>query len=273
MTLLKIDTGTEELLASQQDGVVTLTMNRPEARNAMTLAMVEALSAQLERAESDKNVRCIVLTGAGKGFCSGGDVKGFARDANAEPVSPDATIRLQRRLQRETAGRLHNMPKPTIAALNGAAAGAGLALALACDMRIMVDSAVMTTAFSRVGLSGDFGGTYFLTHLLGPASAKELYFLSSKLSAEEALSLRLVNRLTSIDDFKAAVSQTALAFAKGPTIAFGYMKENLNRAASASLEDCMDIEATHHIHCLQTDDHKEAAAAFVSRKEPVFQGR
>jgi 2-(1,2-epoxy-1,2-dihydrophenyl)acetyl-CoA isomerase len=273
MTQTEIDTGTDELLASRQGGVVTLTMNRADSRNALTLAMVEAMAAQLERAETDNGVRCVVLTGAGKGFCSGGDVKGFASAANAEPMLPDAAIRLQRRLQRDTAGRLRHMPKPTLAAINGAAAGAGLALALACDMRIMVDSAVMVTSFSRVGLSGDFGGTYLLSHLLGPAKARELYFLSPKLSAEDALAIGLVNRLVGAGEFNASVFQTAQALASGPTIALGYMKENLNRALSASFEECMDIEATHHIHCFQTADHKEAAAAFMRREEPIFHGR
>lgn len=269
-----IDTGTPELLASQQGGVLTLTLNRPEARNALTLEMVEALAERLACAEADNSVRCIVLTGAGKGFCAGGDVKGFARNADvAEPASPDATIRLQRQLQHATAGRLHRMPKPTIAAINGAAAGAGLALALACDLRVMADSAVLTSAFTRVGLSGDFGGTYFLTHLVGPAKAKELYFSSARLSAADALALGLANWTAADGEFETFVATTAAALAGGPTIALGYMKENIDRALAASLEDCMDIEATHHIHCLQTADHKGAAAAFMRREEPVFTGR
>lgn len=273
MTNTQIDTGTDELLASQHGGVVTLTMNRAHARNALTLAMVEAMAAQLERAETNDDVRCVVLTGAGKGFCSGGDVKGFASAANAEPTLPDSAIRLQRRLQRETAGRLHNMPKPTLAAINGAAAGAGLALALACDLRIMIDSAVMVTSFSRVGLSGDFGGTYLLSHMVGMAKARELYLMSPKLSADDALSMGLASHVVDSDGFGTIVTQTAQELANGPTVAFGYMKENLDRAMSASLEECMDIEATHHIHCLQTADHKAAAAAFVRREEPVFKGR
>lgn len=273
MTRRQIDTGTEELLAEQAEGVLTLVMNRPDARNALTTGMMEALADQLLRAESDDTVRCIVLTGAGKGFCSGGDVKGFAQNTGVEKISTDAAIRQQRRLQHGTVGRLYRMPRPTLAAVNGAAAGAGLALALACDLRIMSEDAIMTTSFARVGLSGDLGGSYLLSHLVGPAKAKELYLTSAKLSAPDALQLGLANWMASGNYFAALVAQTATDLAAGPSIAFGYMKENLNRAFDATLEECMDIEAVHHIHCIQTDDHKGAAEAFVRREQPVFHGR
>ncbi|HEV7385233.1 MAG TPA: enoyl-CoA hydratase-related protein, partial [Phenylobacterium sp.] len=190
-----LDTGTEDLLADLQAGVLTLTLNRPQARNAMSDAMNQALGRQLAAAELDPEVRCVVLTGAGPGFCAGGDVKGMA-DRNAaggRSVSIDEAIHAQRTNQRATAGRLFKMPKPTIAALPGAAAGAGLSLALACDLRIMARTAFMTTAFARVGLAGDYGGTYFLTQLVGAAKARELYYLSERVNAEDALRLGLAN--------------------------------------------------------------------------------
>ena len=171
------------------------TLNRPEARNAMSRAMNQALQDQLAAAEFNPAVKCIVLTGAGKGFCAGGDVKGMAAAGNATvaALTIDEAIARQRANQRATAGKLFKMAKPTIAALPGAAAGAGLALALACDLRLMASSAIMTTAFARVGYSGDYGGTYFLTQLVGSAKARELYFLSDRVGADEALRLGLTN--------------------------------------------------------------------------------
>ena len=160
MTARDIDTATSDLLASLDEGVLTLTLNRPEARNAMSPAMVDALAGQLAWAELEPSVKCVVLTGAGKGFCAGGDVKGMAArgDGTVGDNTIDGAIHLQRVKQRATAGKLFKMPKPTIASLPGAAAGAGLSLALACDLRIMARTAIMTTAFARVGFSGDYGG-------------------------------------------------------------------------------------------------------------------
>ena len=167
-----IDTGTEDLLANLDEGVLTLTLNRPEARNAMSGEMTAALAQQLADAELNTKVRCVVLTGAGKGFCAGGDVKGMAAsgDGTVGDNTIDGAIHRQRVNQRATAGKLYSMPKPTIAALPGAAAGAGLSLALACDMRVMASNAIMTTAFARVGFSGDYGGTFFMSQLIGTAT-------------------------------------------------------------------------------------------------------
>lgn len=271
----KIDTGTTDLLASLDDGILTLTMNRPEARNAMSGAMTAALGEQLAAAELDTAVKCVVLTGAGKGFCAGGDVKGMAArgDGTVGDSTIDAAIHRQRVNQRATAGKLFTMPKPTIAALPGAAAGAGLSLALACDLRIMASTAILTTAFARVGFSGDYGGTYFLTQLVGSAKARELYFLSDRVSAQEAQQLGLANWVCEPDELADKTREIALRLATGPTVAYRYMKENLNRAMTGDVNDCLDLEATHHVHCGQTDDHREATKAFVDKREPVFQGR
>jgi len=270
-----IDTGTPDLLASLDEGVLTLTMNRPEARNAMSQAMNQALQQQLASAELDPAVKCIVLTGAGKGFCAGGDVKGMAArgDGTVGAQTIDEAIARQRINQRATAGKLFKMPKPTLAALPGPAAGAGLSLALACDMRVMASSAIMTTAFARVGFSGDYGGTYFLTQLVGSAKAREMYFLSDRVSADEALRLGLANWVCAPEELAAKTREIALRLAKGPTVAYRYMKENLNRAMAGEVDDCLDLEATHHVHCGQTEDHREATKAFVEKREPVFKGR
>ena len=276
MTATALDTGTPELLASLDAGVLTLTLNRPEARNAMTLAMNQALAQQLAQAELNPEVKCLVLTGAGNGFCAGGDVKGMAAsgDGTVGPRTIDEAIHVQRVNQRETAGRLFKMPKPTLAVLPGAAAGAGLALALACDLRLMSSKAIMTTAFARVGFSGDYSGTYFMTQLIGAAKARELYFLSERVSADEAVRLGLANWSCAPEELTARATEIAQRLANGPTVAYRYMKENLNRArAGGELHDCLDLEATHHIHCGQTEDHREAAKAFVEKREPVFKGR
>jgi 2-(1,2-epoxy-1,2-dihydrophenyl)acetyl-CoA isomerase len=270
-----IDTGTTDLLASLEEGVLTLTLNRPEARNAMSGAMTAALAAQLAAAELNREVKCVVLTGAGKGFCAGGDVKGMAAsgDGTVGENTIDGAIHRQRVNQRATAGKLFGMPKPTIAALPGAAAGAGLSLALACDLRIMASNAILTTAFARVGFSGDYGGTYFLTQLVGSAKARELYYLSDRVSADEALRLGLANWVCEPEELAAKTREIALRLARGPTVAYRYMKENLNRAMGGDVDDCLDLEATHHVHCGQTQDHREASKAFVEKREPVFVGR
>ncbi len=275
MTAHMIDTGTPDLLAALEDGVLTLTLNRPDARNAMSKAMNLALQEQLAQAEFNPAVKCLVLTGAGQGFCAGGDVKGMAAsgDGTVGAQTIDEAIARQRLNQRATAGKLFKMPKPTLAALPGAAAGAGLSLALACDMRVMASSAIMTTAFARVGFSGDYGGSYFLTQLVGSAKARELYYLSDRVSADEALRLGLTNWVCTPEDLSSKTREIALRLAKGPTVAYRYMKENLNRAMAGEVDDCLDLEATHHIHCGQTEDHREATKAFVAKREPVFQGR
>lgn len=275
MTATSITTGTPDLLATLDAGILTLTLNRPDARNAMSRAMNQALQQQLAAAEFDPAVKCIVLTGAGKGFCAGGDVKGMAAagDGTVGALTIDEAIHRQRTNQRATAGKLFKMPKPTIAALPGAAAGAGLSLALACDLRIMASSAILTTAFARVGFSGDYGGSYFLTQLVGSAKARELYFLSDRVSADEALRLGLTNWVCAPEDLTARTREIALRLASGPSVAYRYMKENLNRAMAGEIDDCLDLEATHHIHCGQTEDHREATLAFVAKREPVFKGR
>ncbi len=275
MNAVEIDTGTPDLLAALDAGVLTLTMNRPLARNAMSRAMNTALQQQLASAELDPAVKCIVLTGAGTGFCAGGDVKSMAAsgDGTVGAQTIDEAIARQRVNQRATAGKLFKMPKPTIAALPGPAAGAGLSLALACDLRIMATTAIMTTAFARVGFSGDYGGTYFMTQLIGAAKARELYFLSDRVDAQEALRLGLTNAICAPGELATKTRELSLRLARGPTVAYRYMKENLNRAMTGDVDDCMDLEATHHIHCGQTEDHRDATRAFVEKREPVFKGK
>jgi 2-(1,2-epoxy-1,2-dihydrophenyl)acetyl-CoA isomerase len=201
--------------------------------------------------------------------------KGAGRTFLVESYVPglDARIHRQRLNQRATSGRLWSMPKPTIAAIPGPAAGAGLSLALACDLRYAASGAVLTTAFAKVAFAGDYGGTWFLTRLVGSSKAKELYYFSERLSAEEAERLGIVNAVFPPVDFEGEVMERARRLAQGPSIAYRYMKENLNRAVSGELGECMDLEVTHHAHTGLTEDHREAAQAFVDKREPRFRGR
>jgi 2-(1,2-epoxy-1,2-dihydrophenyl)acetyl-CoA isomerase len=277
MSTRTIDTGTDHLHAEVSDGVAVLTFNRPERRNALSGEMLAGMRTALTDAETASDVRCVVVTGAGGAFCAGGDVKGMASGGDAggnRGGSYDERIAQQRLDQRGTSGMLWRMAKPTIAALPGPAAGAGLSIALACDLRVAVEGAVMTTAFARVGFSGDYGGTWFLTQLVGPAKAKELYYLSPKLDTATATQLGLLNATFPAEGFEAGWRGIAAQLAGGPTIAYRYIKENINRAASGvDVMECMDLEVTHHVHCGQTEDHREATKAFVEKREPTFHGR
>lgn len=269
----ELDTGTDTLFAHVDDGVAVITMNRPERRNAFSQDMLDALARSLAEVETADDVGCVVVTGAGDAFSAGGDVKAMASSSGGPAMTIDARIHRQRLNQQATSGKLWRMPKPTIASIPGPAAGAGFALALSCDFRYAADSAIFTTAFARVGFAGDYGGGWFLTQLVGPSRAKELYFLSERFGADEAERLGLVNGVFPADKLTDEVMDRARRLASGPTVAYRYMKENFNRAPRVSLDDYMDVEVTHHAHTGLTEDHREAAAAFVEKREPRFSGR
>ena len=261
------------LLETVSNGIATLTMNRPEARNAMSGDMISAFLEALPRLGADSNVRCVVLTGAGGAFCAGGDVKGFASNSSGNSAPPTLEQRAQSlRPGFEVARMLHELPKPTLAAIPGAAAGAGLSLALACDLRIALDSAKMTTAFAKVGLSGDYGMSYFLPFLVGQSKARELLFTAPLITGAEALDLGLVNRIATSDDFEGAVHACASELSQSATVAIGYMKKNLNSAATSTLGELLDREAAHMARCFTTQDHKLAVQAFVAKETPEFSG-
>ncbi|HEX7966890.1 MAG TPA: enoyl-CoA hydratase [Stellaceae bacterium] len=258
------------LLESREDGVLTLTMNRPDRLNALNPDMLQSLHDALTRAAADREIGVIVLTGAGRAFGAGGDVKAMAEGGRSETFDERAQGLRQRM---EVSRLLHEIPKPTIAMLRGAAAGAGLSLALACDLRVASDTARLTTAFAKVALSGDFGGSYFLTRLVGPAKARELYFTSPILGAAEAQALGLVSRVVADAELEGATRSLALSLARGPRVTLGYMKQNMNLAERGGLAEVMDAEALRHTRCAQTEDHREAAQAFVEKRAPVFKGR
>jgi 2-(1,2-epoxy-1,2-dihydrophenyl)acetyl-CoA isomerase len=275
MSRRAIETGSDHLQAHVEDRVAVLVMNRPERRNALSNPMLQGLARALAEVETADDVGAVVLTGAGGAFCAGGDVKGMAGGGGEGPrATLDERIHLQRLSQRATAGKIHDMPKPVIASLPGAAAGAGLSLALACDLRIASENAVLVTAFANVGFSGDYGGTWFLSHLVGAARARELYLLSERVDAKQAERLGLVNWVVPADALEQRTLEIARRLAHGPAIAYRYMKENLRRAETgADLADCLDLEATHHVHCALTEDHREAVKAFVEKRAPSFRGR
>jgi 2-(1,2-epoxy-1,2-dihydrophenyl)acetyl-CoA isomerase len=273
-----INTDTEQLLAYEDDGVAVLTLNRPERRNALAGPMLDGLAKALDYAERSPSVRCIVITGAGGAFCAGGDVKGMAEagsgGGSGRGPTLDERIHNQRLSQRNTSGRIYLMPKPVIAMIPGPAAGAGLSIALACDMRVMADTAFITTAFARVGFSGDYGGTLFLSRLVGAGKARELYYLSDRVDSAECLRLGIANKVVPAAQLEPETLAIARRIAAGPTVAYRYMKENFNRAdAGGDVLECLDLEATHHVHAGLTEDHREAAKAFVERREPTFRGR
>ena len=263
-----------DLIETKQDGIAILTMNRPEARNALSQPMLAALLEALPRLAADASIGCVVITGAGNAFCAGGDVKGFAANeggANHGRSPEEAAHALRQSM--EVSRWLHDMPKITIASIPGAAAGAGLSIALACDFRIAAKGAKITTAFAKVGLSGDFGGTYFLTQLVGSAKAKELYLLSDVILAEDAERLGIVNRAVDGKELEAETLALAKRFASGARITQGLMKKNLNTAEKGDMLLSFDTEALNHSRSAQTADHAEAAKAFVEKRAPVFKGR
>lgn len=274
-----IDTGTDDLLAHVDGHVGVITFNRPDRRNALSSAMYEGFGRALPDLADDPAVRVVMVTGAGGAFCAGGDVKGMneahrsdgARSGSAGGL--DDRIDQLRRWQNMVSLALHRFPKPVVAAVPGAAAGAGFSIALAADIRLAAERAIFVTAFANVGAPGDFGGSWFLTHLVGTAKARELYFTSPRLSSAEALSLGIVNQVLPDDGFDTAALDWCRNLAARAPIAARLMKENLNRAITCDLATALDAEAANMARGMTTDDHKEAAAAFVEKRLPRFTGR
>ena len=259
----------EMVLQKLDSGLLTITMNRPDRRNALNPDMTRGLVEAARRAAEDQEVRAVLLKGAGGIFCVGGDVKSMA--AGRAPMSfEEKQVNLRKGM--EVSRILHQMPKPVVAQVDGAAAGAGLSIALSCDLRIASASCKITTAFAKVGLSGDYGGTYFLTHLLGSAKARELYLMSPILTAQEAHHFGIVTRVVPDAEVEEAALEVAMSLAQGPSVTLGYIKRNINNAETMSLEACFDAEAIHHSRSGETADHKEAAKAFVEKRKPAFQG-
>jgi 2-(1,2-epoxy-1,2-dihydrophenyl)acetyl-CoA isomerase len=262
-----------ELLEKIDGGVAVLTMNRPDAMNALSSNMMDGLLNGLARAAENPDVGCVVLTGAGqRAFCAGGDVKAMAAGGRMQGAAHEMKVHDLRARMRVTE-MLHDMPKPTIAMVNGVAAGAGLSLALAADMRFVGKSARMTTAFAKVGFSGDFGSHFFLHKLVGTAKARELYFTAEILGADRIEKLGLANRIVEDDKLEAETMAFARGLAAGPRVAWYHAKQNMKVAEEGTLSAALDSEAARMIRTGETEDHKEAARAFVEKRAPVFKGR
>jgi len=270
-----IDTGTDELLCVIRDRVAVITLNRPEVRNALSDKLTPALRTMIRTCGENPQVGVLLLTGAGNAFCAGGNIKGMGahRDERKLEMSfEDKVADLQER-QRLLTGALAAVRKPTIAALPGPAAGAGLALAMACDIRIAAQSAFVSTGYLRVALSGDYGIAWLLTRLVGTARARELMFTAEKVDAERCERIGLVNRVVPDEQLQAEAFSLARSLAEGPTLALRYMKDNLDEALAFDFATARDHEAERLIRLTTTADHREAVQAFIDKRKPVFTGR
>jgi len=263
-----------ELQVEVKNRVGILTMNRPEKLNALTLQMGTAAMAALKEMADNPDVGAVVLTGAGRGFCAGGDVSAMR---SGDEIGPKGTTLEQQidtlRQRQEWPWLLYTMPKVTIAVVNGPATGAGLGLALCCDLRIASDQARFGTAYARVGYGGDYGTTWQLTRLVGQAKAKELFFLPDIISAAEAQQVGLVNRVVPHEKLWEEAMAIAERIAAGPLISYRYMKANINMAGSVDFRTLLDREAETHLRCGQTEDHQEGVRAFLEKRPPQFRGR
>jgi len=273
---MSVSTGTDEVLVTIADRVAVVTLNRPDRRNAVTDSMLAALGEIVEDCERSEDVRVLVLTGAGGAFCAGGDVKDFnaqgGEGSGAGEVDP-ARVSAQRRLQRATVQGLYEFSKPTIAALPGAVAGAGIGLALATDLRVASTTMVLATAFTRVALSGDYGATWLLQRILGRSRTLELMYSSARVDSTRALELGLVNSVVAPEELDGTVMELARSLAQGPQTALLEVKRNVNANELLRLGDAMDREVEGHMRCGITADHREAVAAFVEKRPARFSER
>lgn len=261
----------ETVLYEASDAIATITLNRPERLNTMNRKLVEEALEAIETAASDDSVRVVILTGAGRGFCAGGDLSGEGGSVLAGgPIETD--VGALRRYMR-TSELLHEMPKVTIAAINGPCAGAGLAWACAADLRYAAASAVFNSAFLTAGLSGDFGGTWTLTRLVGAAKARELYLLAERFNATEAERIGLVSRTLADAELMPHVRGVAKRLVDSAPLTLRAIKQNLNDAIEVGFSEMLDREAERHIRCGRTRDAREAAMAFIQKRAPKFEGR
>jgi len=261
------------VLYHRSDGIVTLTLNRPETLNAMNEAMMAELERLLMGLETDATVRAVILTGAGRAFSSGGDQK-RDRDVEGAQLFFDGDLGggVIERLNRCVL-RLQRLAKPVIGCINGVAVGAGCNIALATDLRIASDAARFGEVFTRVGLVPDGGGTYFLPRLVGTAKAMELMLLAEIIDAQEALRLGLVNWVVPADKLQDEAQKLAERLAQGPTLAYGLVKTGLYQALTMPLEDVLNMEARNQMMAARSQDRAEGVAAFREKRQPRFLGR
>ena len=275
--------GADRLLVEHDAGILTVTLNRPDSKNAIDTVTQRLMLEAFRDASRNPAVHVVILRGAGQAFSSGGDVRALgapdpddaiAQQWSSDPVWNDLESRGERlRHFMEASYLLHRMGKPTIAMVRGPAVGMGLSLALACDFRVASDTAFFMTGFARIGLCGDFGGSYFMTKLIGPSRTMELFMLSERVSAAEAVKLGLVNRLVPDAELEASTLDFAQALARGPAVAQRYIKENVHTALDQTFEQYLEVEARNNVRCRLTEDCKEALSALAEKRAPRFVGR
>ncbi|MDP6606733.1 MAG: enoyl-CoA hydratase [Dehalococcoidia bacterium] len=259
----------ESVLYETSDNIATITLNRPENLNAMDASLLSGTLAALERAAGDDDVRAVILTGAGRGFCSGGDLRAAGTLGDGDLESRIGVLQAYERSSR----LLHEMPKVTIAAVNGACAGAGLSWACAADLRYAAESARFVSAFATAGLSGDFGGTWTLPRIVGSARAREMYLLGDRVSAEDAERIGLVSKMLPDEELMPYVRSVAERLTASAPIAITRIKQNLNDADEITFAEALNREADRHVRTGGSDDSREARVAFTEKRAPNFTGR
>lgn len=262
-----IDTGTGELLCDVRDRVATITLNRPHAKNSLSDNLTPALRQMVLEMGEDEGVGALLITGAGDAFCSGGNIRDMSSGSSpTKPLTMEERIDNLKEKQRTLTGRIAATPKPVIAALPGAAAGAGMSIALACDIRIAAQSAFLTTAYANIGLSGDYGMSWALTRLVGTGRARDLMFSARRIQSDEAFALGLFNQVVPDDELQDTAFAHASKIANGPTAAFKAMKDNLDFAADHSLLESLDREAENMVRTAGSEDHRRAIKAFMKSR-------
>ena len=264
---------TATVLYESANGIATITLNRPERLNTMGGDLLERLLEAAERAASDAEVRVVILTGAGRGFCAGGDLDAMSQGQGGVRATTSRAHNVNRlRASMRVSQLLHEMPKVSVAKINGACAGAGLSLACACDLRYAAHGAKFNVAFRNAGLSGDFGGTWTLPRIVGPAKARELYLMSPRFDAKEAERIGLVHKTLPDAELSAHVAAAAADLAGAAPVALALMKQNLNDGLRTTFGEQLDREAERHVQTALTEDHREAARAYLEKRKPVLRG-
>ena len=252
------------------DAVATITLDRPSSLNSLTTDAKTALLEALRRAAGDPGARALVITGAGRGFCVGQDLREHAEQLAAGDEGPFTSVR---DFYNPIARAVASMPKPVIARVNGVAAGAGLSIAMLADFRVASASATFTTAFAGIGLSCDTGASWSLQRLVGPARARELLFDPSPIDAHRAEQIGLVNQVVADDELDAVVDALAARLAAGPTLAHAAIREAVTYAATHSLDEALDFEEPRMMSTGTSEDHRRAVEAFLAKRKPTFEGR
>jgi 2-(1,2-epoxy-1,2-dihydrophenyl)acetyl-CoA isomerase len=259
----------EHIDVNEDSGIVTITLNRPEKLNALVGHMRRDLAEALEAAGSDRTVRVVVITGAGRAFCAGGDVAFMAELLDRHDIEEFSRLL---GAARRVVTSIREMTKPVIAAINGPASGAGCNLALACDLRIASTEATFSQSFVRLGLNPDWGGTYFLPRLVTPNKACEMFFLGEAIDAEEALRLGIVNRVVAPAELAPAVRELAERLREAPPIAIAAAKQAVYMSLSAELDEMLRYETEAQLRCFESQDGREGVRAFLERRPPTFTG-